>query len=173
MNYNVLRGLRELLSDSYLTTAEWKKVLAHFDSRCAFCGIEHSGNNRTGLVPDHLIAAVRFGSLTLGNTVPSCQDCNDHRGHADWATYLKEQYPKQATKRIKRIREYLALHPYAPLKDAAQILTPQELTEYKSLLATWETLWRRACALRDVIKVRRQRAKSKKTVDLPRTRAAL
>jgi hypothetical protein len=33
MNYNALRGLRKLLNDSYITTAEWKKVLAHFDTQ--------------------------------------------------------------------------------------------------------------------------------------------
>lgn len=159
MNYNVLRGLRELLNESYITTAEWKKVLAHFDYRCAFCGIKHSGNNRTGLVPDHLIAAVQFGSLILGNTVPSCQDCNDHRGHADWEGYLKKHFPRQAARRITRIREYLALHPYTPVKDPANVLTPQELAEYKGVVSSWDSLWKRACALRDAIKGRRDTAK--------------
>ena len=158
MNYNVQRGLRELLNDRYITTAEWKKVLDYFDNRCAFCSIKHTGNNRTGLVPDHLIAAAQFGSLTPGNTVPACQDCNDQRGDAPWESYLRERFPKEAQRRIGRIKEYLTLHPYTPVSDPALILTPQELSEYRSLWDAWGTVWKRACALRDTIKSRRMTA---------------
>jgi hypothetical protein len=155
MNYNVQRGLRELLSERYITTSEWKRVLAYFNNRCAFCGTKHTGNNRTGLVPDHLIAAVQFGTLTLGNTVPACQDCNDHRGDAPWESYLRERFAKEAQRRINRIKEYLSLHPYTPVSDAALILTPRELSEYRSLAEAWAVVWKRACALRDAIKSRR------------------
>jgi hypothetical protein len=155
MNYNVQRGLRELLNERYITTEEWKKVLAYFDNRCAFCSTKHTANNRTGLVPDHLIAAAQFGTLTLGNTVPACQDCNDHRGDAPWESYLEKRFPKEAPRRISRIKEYLVLHPYTPVSDPALILTPQELSEYRGLWGAWDALWKRACALRDAIKSRR------------------
>lgn len=155
MNYNVQRGLRELLNDRYISTAEWKEVLAHFDNRCAFCGVKHTGNNRTGLVPDHLIAAAQFGTLSLGNTIPACQDCNDHRGDAPWEIYLRERFPIEADERIGRIKEHLALYPYTPVSDPALILEPNELTEYRSVWAAWDDVWKRACALRDAIKSRR------------------
>ena len=155
MNYNVQRGLRELLNDRYISTTEWKEVLAHFDNRCAFCGVKHTGNNRTGLVPDHLIAAAQFGTLSLGNTIPACQDCNDHRGDAPWEIYLRERFPKEAKERIGRIKEHLLLHPYTPVNDPALILDPKELNEYRSLWKAWDEVWRRACALRDAIKLRR------------------
>lgn len=46
MNYNVQRGLRELLNERFITKAQWRSILDFFSHRCAFCGIEHSGNNR-------------------------------------------------------------------------------------------------------------------------------
>jgi hypothetical protein len=155
MNYNVQRGLRELLNERYISTAEWKAVLTHFDNRCAFCGVKHTGNNRTGLVPDHLIAAAQFGTLSLGNTIPACQDCNDHRGDAPWETYLRGRFAKEAKDRIARIKKHLGLHRYKPVSDPASILEPKELREYRSVLEAWNQIWKRACALRDAIKLRR------------------
>jgi acetone carboxylase gamma subunit len=38
MNYNVLRGMRELLSHRSLSDLEWVEIRAFFGNTCAFCG---------------------------------------------------------------------------------------------------------------------------------------
>jgi len=156
MNYLVKRGLRELLTRSFITPKEWSIILEFFNNRCAFCGIEHSGNNRTGLVPDHLIPAVKYGELCLGNAVPSCQDCNDKRGDRDWREYLNETNLSNKSKCMRQIDEYRRRYPYRPIKSPAQVLTVEEYSEYKRLLDTWKILWRDARFLRDKINKRRK-----------------
>lgn len=170
MNYNVQRGLRELLNERFITKAQWRAILDFFSHRCVFCGIEHSGNNRTGLVPDHLIAAAHYGELCMGNAVPSCQDCNDRRGHSPWEQYLKKTFPAEARVRISRINEYLALHPYSAMTNPAHVLREAEHAEYLRLLGAWARFWGEARALRDVVKKRRAEA-SKPNKRLQATRS--
>ena len=170
MNYQVQRGLRELLSERYITLSEWDRVLAIFGQRCAFCGIEHSGNNRTGLVRDHLIPAVDFGELCLGNTVPACQDCNDRRGRRPWRDYLSNVFGRAANERIERIERYLDSYPYSPVSNPSHAFANEEHAEYVRLLEDWEALWQRARTLRDAVK-RRRKARSSagdRTVDASR-----
>src|SRR5437879_1662472 len=102
-NYQVLRGFSELLTEHSLTRAEWRTVTDHFEQRCAFCGIEDTRNPRTGLVPDHLVAAKNFGAFCIGNVVPACHDCNDRRGKMDWREYLQRYHPMEALPRISTI----------------------------------------------------------------------
>ena len=107
MNYHVKRGMRELLSHRTLSSSDWTEVRELFANECAFCGCEDTGNPRTGIVPDHLIPAVEHGESCLGNIVPSCQDCNDHRGKKEWRSYLLSEFTDDANDRIQKIEQYL------------------------------------------------------------------
>lgn len=154
MNYNVARGMKELVSRHDLKKAQWQMLLQLFDSRCAFCGRVDTGNTRTGLVADHLVAAANGGGLCLGNAVPACHDCNDHRGKRDWREYLEEQFPDDATPRIEKIEEYLRQYPYVPTPNADSVLSLDESREYASILEDWAILWSRARVLKKQIHAR-------------------
>src|SRR5437899_3105323 len=116
-NYQVQRGFGELLTDQTLTDAEWESVKAFFNQRCAFCDIQDSGNPRTGLIPDHLVAAKFFGAFCMGNVAPACHDCNDQRGKMDWRDYLERYHPSEARDRIGKIEAYLRSYPYTVAED--------------------------------------------------------
>ena len=172
-NYQVLRGFSELLGDATLCKAEWRIVRAFFGDRCAFCDIPDTGNSRTGIIPDHLVAAKELGVLCLGNAVPACHDCNDRRGKRDWREYLRRYHPQDAKDREAKIDEYLQAYPYSPPIDPHESLTADEKQEYLNLLSEWDTLWKRAQALRDKIKARRAPKRTKPNHALQRTGSAV
>lgn len=156
MNYHVLRGMRELLSHRSLSDQEWELIKQYFDRTCAFCGCEDTRNPRTGIVPDHLVPAVEHGEFCLGNIVPSCQDCNDHRGKKDWRRYLESEFTDEAPSRIAKIEEYLVQYPYRVTDDPHEYLTDEESAEYSAILAAWNEVWASARSLRDRINRRRK-----------------
>lgn len=155
MNYNVLRGMRELLSHRQLSENEWVEIRTFFRNTCAFCGCEDSGNPRTGIVPDHLIATANHGEFCIGNVVPSCQDCNDHRGKKEWKSYILSRFGVESEVRINKITEYLKRYEYKLCNDPHEYLTNQETQEYLAVLEGWSSLWARARMLRDRINMRR------------------
>jgi len=148
LNYYFTRGIQELLAEGALTQGEWSTILAHFEHRCAFCGVADTGIPRTGLVADHLIPAIEHGELVVGNTVPACHDCNDLRGKIDWRIFLQDAFPHDAAPRIKHIEAYLGAFPYQRPSDPASRLTLAERTEYQRILQDWELLLTRARKLR-------------------------
>jgi hypothetical protein len=152
--------MRELLSHRSLSDDDWAMIKQYFDNTCAFCGCEDTGNPRTGIVPDHLIPAVAHGEYCLGNIVPSCQDCNDHRGKKDWRIYLQSEFTDDAASRIGKIEEYLAQYPYQVTDDPHEYLTEQESSDYSAILSEWNEVWEKARSLRDRIN---QRRKNKET----------
>jgi len=160
MNYHVKRGMRELLSHRDLSNSEWIEIREFFGNVCAFCGCADTGNRRTGIVPDHLIPAVEHGENCIGNIVPSCQDCNDHRGKKEWRAYLQSEFTDDATTRINRIDQYLQQHPYELTDDPHEYLTDEETIVYQTILSEWNKVWEQARTLRDEISERR---KSEKT----------
>jgi NMD protein affecting ribosome stability and mRNA decay len=154
MNYNVRRGLREIVApDHRVSKQEWALVLAEFDGTCAYCGATASAENR-GIVPDHLVAVTDFGELVPGNIVPACQTCNDSRGNKPWRTFLSSRFPADATNRIRRIEQYIAIHNYSP-RDPESSLTPEELLNYKALIANWEAFLAKAQELQSRVAQRR------------------
>jgi hypothetical protein len=155
INYQVQRGLRELLSERELSHAEWSLIKVRFGNRCAFCGIEDSGNPRTGLIPDHLVPTTENGEMCMGNIVPTCHDCNDKRGAKDWRSYLEANFPTFFVERSARIQSYLDEYNYSPPVDLSN-LTEVEATEYRNILVEWEILWNRMRELRDNVKSRRK-----------------
>jgi len=152
MNYQVTRGFSELLTEHSLTGDEWDAIRSFFDQRCAFCGI----NPRTGLVPDHLLAAKALGAFCIGNVVPACHDCNDQRGKLDWREYLRRYRTEEADVRISKMEAHLIAHPYSAPVDPYSALTPSQKQEYLAFLEEWSKLWKRAQALRDSIEKRRR-----------------
>ena len=160
MNYHVQRGMRELLSPRALTDFEWNHIRDFFDNQCAFCGREDTGNPRTGIVPDHLIPAVKHGEYCIGNIVPSCQDCNDHRGKKDWRSYLLAEFNNDAEARVKRIEAYLEKHPYQIAEDPYEFVTYEETKLYLKILDDWDNVWEKARQLRDQIHKRREKEKA-------------
>jgi len=154
MNYQVQRGMSEIVTTHDLGDEQWRIVLTFFKNVCAFCGCEDTGNSRTGLIPDHLVPASQFGDMVLGNAVPACQDCNDARGNKDWRVWLQQSFPEQAEARARAIEKYLQKFPYTPASPETR-LNEAELSEYKSILGEWKSLWERARALRDRVDKRR------------------
>jgi len=154
--------MRELLSHRNLSNDEWTLIKEIFNNQCAFCGCEDTGNSRTGIVPDHLIPAVEHGESCLGNIVPSCQDCNDHRGKKEWRMYLQSEYTDDAASRINKIEEYLNIYPYNITEDPHEYLSNEETVIYQKTLTDWNVTWEQARTLRDTINARRKSEKPNK-----------
>lgn len=82
----------------------------HFDSACAYCGLELGRQGRKA----HMDHAVADGGNQLGNLILSCAVCNgDEKLNEHWRTFLARKVadPDLRTARIKRIEEWVALHP--------------------------------------------------------------
>ena len=155
MTYHVSRGLREIAAPiQTMTKKQWEALKAEFNDRCAYCGHTATKENR-GIVPDHLIPVTRYGELVLGNTVPSCQSCNDSRGEKDWRPFVREKYPEHAEKRIEKIEAYLHRHPYHPVSPESVYL-PEENAQYVQLFEDWKALLERATKLQAVVESRRK-----------------
>jgi hypothetical protein len=156
LDYNVRRGLREIVSPSHRLSAEtWREISAEFNECCAYCGEAPSAQNR-GIVPDHVVPVTAHGELVLGNVIPSCQACNDSRGNTDWREFITIRHPANAEARKNAIEQYLARHPY----EVAQLetsLTPSERAAYEAILVSWKELLSRARELRAQVKERRDR----------------
>lgn len=148
-----LRGFREIYLRSHLPADEWKAIKDHFDNRCCYCGIEDTGNPRTGLVPDHVVPAAHSGELVAGNVVPACHHCNDHRGAQEWEKYLRSTVaePEAADRRAATIRAFLGASPYeAPSPEAR--LTPEQAARYRELEERFTSLLEDVRALHREVK---------------------
>jgi len=156
MNYQVDRGMKELLVPPLLIAEEWHSILEFFDYRCAFCGTGHTGNKRTGIIPDHLIPASEYGALCIGNVVPACHSCNDRRGDKPWDQYLKESLRDRRKQAVPRIRSYIRKYPYKAIKSPHEALSTSQYREFRRIMASWSRLWRDAQALRKAIGRRRR-----------------
>jgi hypothetical protein len=131
--------------------------LEFFHDRCAFCGIEDTGNKRTGIIPDHLIAASKYGELCLGNVVPACHTCNDRRGDKPWAEFLNGLHLENRKQNVRRITTYMQKYPYRIIDDPKEVLSRAEHTEFRRIKKAWAELWKDAKALRDTVNSRRKR----------------
>jgi hypothetical protein len=159
MNYNVSRGLREIVTSSHkMTEREWKDTQQEFDECCAYCGSPSTAANR-GIVADHLIPVTEYGELVAGNTVPACQTCNDSRGNKDWRNFIQSRFPSEAISRIAKIEEHIGKYNYIP-STLESSLTPQELEEYHELFRQWGELLKRAKKLHSAVTARRSREAS-------------
>jgi len=67
------------------TSADWQKVLAHFDSRCAYCG-KPGHMQQEHFLPVHL-----GGHYTPDNIIPACAGCNSKKKEKDPFEWLVQQ----------------------------------------------------------------------------------
>lgn len=159
MNYQVIRGMKELYTIQELSAADWVTIKDYFDHRCAYCDKLDSGNPRDGIVPDHLIPASENGDFVIGNVIAACHDCNDRRGKKQWDRWLETQFPEFAGKRIQKIHQYLRQFAYVVIDKPESRLIDEELQEYYSIMSEWELLWQRARKLRNNINKRVKQGK--------------
>lgn len=64
-----------------LSAEEWKRVVADFDGKCAYCG------ELGELHQDHFVPHSKGGAYTKKNIVPACQSCNSSKSNKnplDW-----------------------------------------------------------------------------------------
>jgi hypothetical protein len=151
MNYQVKRGMMELITTQELSRNDWSNIKEFFEHRCAYCGIPDTGDTRNGLVPDHLIPASQNGDYLIGNVVPACHDCNDRRGKKPWELWLRQSYPADAEMRVKTMIRYLQQYPYKLQEKPETRLNKEEWQEYESIMSEWGHIWERARTLRDQI----------------------
>lgn len=60
-----------------LTQAKWRKVLAEFDGRCAYCSKDLTEGDTHR---DHFVPFSQGGADDASNIVPACGDCNRAKG---------------------------------------------------------------------------------------------
>lgn len=65
-----VRRAREAGAVGRFTTAEWRALVASFDSKCAYCGVA------APLEADHRTPLSRAGSNSIDNILPACSPCN-------------------------------------------------------------------------------------------------
>lgn len=68
MERNSLRRRRQLVGSKH-SEADWRRLLARFHGRCAYCGARATAR-------DHVIPVSRGGSDAIGNILPACTTCN-------------------------------------------------------------------------------------------------
>jgi 5-methylcytosine-specific restriction endonuclease McrA len=70
-------------------TQWWKRQLAK--GVCYYC---HKKVAPAELTMDHIVALIRGGKSTRGNSVPACRECNSRKKYLlpiEWDQYVKEQ----------------------------------------------------------------------------------
>jgi hypothetical protein len=65
---SALLRARSVGSTATLTDAEWETTLAHFDHRCAFCGLGWE-------VVSFAVFLQDGGGAVFGNSIPACRAC--------------------------------------------------------------------------------------------------
>ena len=133
---------------------QWEALKTEFNNQCAYCGHTATEENR-GIVPDHLIPVTRFGELVPGNTVPSCQTCNDSRGEKDWRPFFTEKFPEHAASRIAKIDEYIHQHSYHAVSPES-VFSEEEQDQFSKLFEDWKALLEQAKNLKAVVKSQRK-----------------
>lgn len=154
MNYQVKRGLGEILTEDKLSKDDWEIIKKFFNFKCAFCESKDTENPRTGLVQDHLIPASKLGDRVIGNIVPACHDCNDKRGDKDWKPWISKNFIN-SQKRILLIEKYILIYNYVVPHIKSRV-SSSNYKKYKNILKSWDELWKTAKQLRDKVKTERK-----------------
>lgn len=97
------RTNRKLGVDATLTLADWRKALAYFDNKWAYCGelldIVHQ---------EHFIPLSKGGGYTKNNIVPACKTCNQKKRNLNPLDWLVMQaHGLVAYVRVKNFLETL------------------------------------------------------------------
>jgi hypothetical protein len=76
------KKLKNLVLYEYSKT-DLDRLLARFNSRCAYCGVSLYIENNTrnsSLHWDHVVPLFRGGTDSIGNILPACRTCNTSKG---------------------------------------------------------------------------------------------
>lgn len=65
------RRVRE--STGTITERDWSRLVARYESRCAYCG------KKCKVTLDHVVPLSRGGANTIGNALPACKSCNSSK----------------------------------------------------------------------------------------------
>ena len=89
-------------SGIYSNKVEWKKVLAEFDNKCAYCGSDEI------LLAEHIIPQSSEGGVDLlFNVIPACSHCNDRKKTMGMKQWLEIKKQEGMTKeQIQKIRDH-------------------------------------------------------------------
>jgi hypothetical protein len=120
-------------------------IWAYFDSRCAYCDVVLSKENREG----HIDHATSNGGNHLGNLVLACSSCNgDEKRESDWRTFLdrKVNEPGLRQARITKIEAWQGLHP-----RREWVLTPEVQAAEKELREMIVAFGVKCAELRDAV----------------------
>lgn len=72
-NHNRYRLRRLLSGGPGVTRRDWRRLVARFGHRCAYCGLKRR------LTVDHVIPLIRGGEHRIGNVLPACRSCNSSK----------------------------------------------------------------------------------------------
>ncbi len=94
-----------------LTEAEWQKILAKQNNRCAYCKREFTDALRP--TKDHIVPIIRGGKHTAKNINAACRSCNSRKnGYSPRTVLLKTKHGFRFRRR-KRTR-VLGVKHFAP-----------------------------------------------------------
>lgn len=65
--------------DYTLDALEWRRIVADYGGRCAYCG-----NKSDDLTQDHIIPISKGGEHVAANVVPACMFCNQSKRDKAW-----------------------------------------------------------------------------------------
>jgi 5-methylcytosine-specific restriction endonuclease McrA len=74
----VYRQNRRSRESGRVTHAEWAEILARWDHRCAYCGVDGP------LTMDHVVPLAGGGRHAADNLVPACASCNSMKHTKAW-----------------------------------------------------------------------------------------
>lgn len=112
-----LQGLRKyknrkkLTNIGYCTSDDLKKIIKHFDYKCAYCGNKYSSW-------DHIIPVSRGGTNFSWNLIPSCKSCNSKKCAKTVEDFLKSNLnisnraKKYILKAIEKNKSFLNKYEY-------------------------------------------------------------
>jgi hypothetical protein len=88
-SYNEFLFNLEAMTSSEAKRLHRQAIIAHFDSKCVYCGIEHAPSE---LTLDHVKPRCRGGDSFTKNLVPSCRACNRAKGSNNWLQWMRETF---------------------------------------------------------------------------------
>jgi len=79
----------EAMTSSEARRLHRQAIIAHFDSKCVYCGVKHEPHE---LTLDHVKPRCRGGDSFTKNLVPSCKKCNQAKGSQNWLSWMRETF---------------------------------------------------------------------------------
>jgi 5-methylcytosine-specific restriction endonuclease McrA len=108
----LIRNILSNLGSEAFNEDDWKKTIAYFNNKCAYCGSDDK------LVMDHAIPInkEKLGEHRIGNLIPSCEKCNSAKADKDYKEFLKNNIEA-----LEKIETYMFSKNYIPLENNEQL----------------------------------------------------